>query len=269
MTAPLTTAFGPCAPWPARWTCDVSCESPTVTAQAVQVATEVVWALSGRQFGLCTVTLRPCRRECQDFPWPLTSEPWSWAGQQWLSPALIGGQWFNQVCGRCVQGCSCSSLSEVVLPAPVHRIVEVKVDGVPLVTGSYRLDDNRTAVRTDGTEWPRCQDLEAPDTATDTWSITAEYGTAVPEGGAWAVGELACQLLRAARGEDCRLPAGVTQLVRQGVTIDFPDVVELFDKGVTGLYLVDLFVRTWNPGKLKRRSGVYSVDRALHRRVAT
>lgn len=274
MTAPLTTTFGPCEPWPVRWPCDISTESPIVTAQAVQFATEVAWAMSGRQFGLCEVTLRPCRRDCDPGYWNPYFTQFGAAGVgasgSFVQPALIGGQWFNLTCGGCAVGhCSCTSISEVKLPAPVHRIIEVKVDGAPLVSGAYRLDDNRLLVRTDGSDWPRCNDLNEDDTEVGTWSVTAEFGQPVPEGGAWAVGELACELISAINGNDCRLPKHVTQLARQGVTITFPSLTELFTNRQTGLYLFDLFIATWNPHKLSRRSGVYSVDGALSRRAGS
>jgi hypothetical protein len=261
------TLGGPCEPWPVTWVCDVSCESPTVTAQAVELATEVVWSLSGRQFGLCEVTLRPCRRDCSDVPWPSGGYT-EWAGTSWISPSLIGGLWFNVVCGRCTSGCSCTSISEIVLPAPVHSIVQVKIDGVIVSGGEYRLDDNRLLVLLDA-EWPTCNDLNLPDTEPNTWSVTARYGLEVPVGGSWAVGELACELIRARNGEDCRLPRNVTQLVRQGATIQFPSFVDLVREGLTGLYLVDQFVATWNPHGLRRRSGVYRVDGSPHRRAGS
>jgi hypothetical protein len=252
------------------WPCDVSCESPTTTGSAARFATEVVWGLSGRQFGLCTVKLRPCRRECDDFfsGFPQFGDAFPGDGQ-FVTPALIGGQWFNLTCGGCTGGCSCTELSEVVLPAPVYRIVEVRVDGAPLVTGAYHVDDNRLLIRTDGLQWPTCNNLNLPDTEVGTWSVTAEFGIPVPEGGAWAVGELACEFMRALRGDDCRLPQGVTQLVRQNVTISFPQITELLKDRVTGMYLVDMFLATWNPNKLTARSAVYSVDGALARRSNT
>jgi hypothetical protein len=124
-------------------------------------------------------------------------------------------------------------------------------------------------VRVDGESWPRCNDLTKADTEVGTWSVTFTVGQPVPEGGKWAVGELACQLLRAARGEDCRLPRTVSRLVRQGVTIEFPDMVELFKNGLTGLYLVDLFIKSVNPAGLTHRSKTYSVDGVLARRAGT
>ncbi|WP_319052698.1 hypothetical protein [Streptomyces europaeiscabiei] len=232
------------------------------------MATETLWGLTGQRFGLCEVTLRPCRRDCgsssffDDFGPP-------WAGGSYPQPALIGGQWFNLTCGSCHGGCSCSSVSEVLLPAPVLRIVEVKIDGTPLVTGAYRVDNNRLLVRTDGGDWPRCNDLSSADTEADTWSVTAVYGEELPDGAALAMGQLACEIAKAADGGDCKLPAGLQQLVRQGVTISYPDVGELFRQGRTGLYLVDMFVTTWNPNRLRTRSRVYSVDRPSVRRTDT
>jgi hypothetical protein len=237
---------------------------------AVDFATAVLWSLTGQRFGVCAVTLRPCRRDCfdgrffDDF-----GPPWS-GGQSYPQPALVGGQWFNLTCGSCHGGCSCNAVSEVLLPAPVHRIVEVQVDGTPMATGSYRVDNNRLLIRTDGGTWPRCNDLALDDTEEGTWSVTVEVGEPPPEGAALAMGQLACSVLQAiGNGGECPLPPGVQQLIRQGVTIQYPDIGELFRDGRTGLYLVDAFIATWNPGRLRNRSRVYRVDQPTVRRAGT
>lgn len=265
MTTPLDPtipgAHGICDDWPVEYPCDTSSIPASGLEMATQLATEIVWALSGRQFGTCIVTLRPCRRECVD-PWPINWEPFVW-------PALIGGKWFNIICGQCGDTCSCTQLHEVDLPGYVHEVLEVKVDGTPLVTGAYRVDNNRFLVRTDGNPWPFCNDLNEDDTEVDTWSVTAKFGKPVPYGGAWAVGELACELTKAFGGEDCRIPRNITQLVRQGVTIQYPDITEAFKSGMTGLYLVDLFLATFNPAGLKNRSRTYNVDEVMARRTNT
>ncbi|MDK1473608.1 hypothetical protein QNO07_09270 [Streptomyces sp. 549] len=267
MAADLT---GPCADWPVHWTCDLETLNPAVTGIAVSSATEVLWALTGMRFGTCEVTLRPCARDCfdgrffDDF-----GPPWT-GGRSYPQPALIGGLWFNLTCGGCTSGCSCTDVSEVRLPAPVNRIVEVLIDGTPMATGSYRLDNNRLLVRTDGGQWPRCNDLSLDDTEPGTWSVTAVYGEELPEGAALAMGQLACAIVEAAgNGGECPLPAGVQQLARQGVTIQYPDVGELFRDGRTGLYLVDMFIAAWNPGRLRNRSRVYRVDQPTVRRAGT
>jgi hypothetical protein len=258
---------GACEPWPILWPCDVSCESPTATGHAAEMATDIIWALSGRQFGLCEITLRPCRRECVDEDL-FDRELLPWQGEH-IQPALISGQWYNLTCGGCPGSCSCTSISEARLPGIVHSVTEVKVDGVALPSSAYRVDNDRLLVRTDGDQWPHCNDLSVDDTEPGTWSVTAVYGRAVPVGGQWAVGELACELLKAFKGEDCRLPRNVTQLARQGVTISYPDMNDLFSRGRTGLYLADIWISTVNPNRLTNRSRTYSVDRPQPRRTGT
>lgn len=262
----MSTDFGPCADWPVRWICDVSTESPTATGAAVTAATYVLWALSGRQYGTCTTTLRPCRQECYDEAW------WNVYGTPWTSYWDYAGSnypWFTLGCGACRGTCSCSQISEVLLPSPVQSITTVKLDGVAAPTGSYRLDNNRLLVRTDGQQWPRCNDLTKDDTQPGTWSVTAVYGQPVPKMGEIAMGELACEILKAMAGEECRLPPGVTQLTRQGVSISVPDIGAIFQDGRTGLYLVDMFLISANPKKIMQRGRIYSPDRMPHRRAGT
>lgn len=260
------TDFGPCAPWDVRWTCDVSTESPTATGIAASAATYVLWSLSGRQFGTCTTTLRPCRKECYDQAW------WNSYSMPWTSYwdyADSNYPWFVLGCGGCRGTCSCSAVSEVVLPSPVSSIVQVKLDGAVAPTGSYRVDNNRLLVRTDGLAWPSCNNLNKDDTQVGTWSVTAVYGQPVPPLGQLAMGELGCELLKAMRGEECRLPPGVTQLTRQGVTVSIPDFGDLFRDGRTGLYLTDMFLASSNPHRLQQRSRIYSPDKVIQRRAGT
>lgn len=263
----MTAEFGPCAPWDTYWTCDITTASPALTGYAVSMATRALWALSGRRFGTCTVTLRPCRTDCYD--------TWPWGWNEWDGRGLGSfvssdyRYWFPLGCGSCSSGCSCSSVSEALLPNPVNSIVQVKVDGTPLVTGAYRVDNNRILVRTDGLSWPYCNDLSKADTQVGTWSVTAAYGEDVPASARMAMGELACEIIKAGQGQDCRLPPGVTSLVRQGVSIQYPDVGQLLKEGRTGLYLTDLFLSAENPDGLKQRARVYRVDRPTVRRTNT
>lgn len=249
----------PCEPWGLTWTCDSGCLSPEVTGQSVQAATEILWALTGRQFGLCTVTIRPCRRTCNDWTWNLPT------GQTYPMPALIGGQWFNLTCGQCGDTCACTELSEVVLPGVVDSITQVKLDGAVLSSSAYRVDNGRLLLRTDGGRWPYCQELNYPDTAPGTWSVTARYGRPVPPMGALAVGELACEITKALNNEECRLPREVTRLHRQGVTINYNDITALMSKGLTGLYLVDQFIQAYNPRRLTSPPKVYNLDKPTTR----
>lgn len=263
--------FGPCGPWPVRWSCDISAESPTLTGMAVNSATSILWALSGRRYGLCTVTVRPCRQDCFNGlgPWSAWAGPWEGPWTDTVSSYPFSMWWLPTLCGSCSGSCSCTVLSEVLLPAPVSSVVSVMMDGTPMATGSYRLDDNRKLVRLDGAQWPYCNDLLKDDTHIGTWSVTAQYGEDVPDLGRLAVGELACEIIKAASGADCRIPIGVKELVRQGVTLQIPDFADYLKSGMTGLYLTDMFLSSVNPHRLQRRSKTYSVDRPAFRRAGS
>lgn len=250
---------GLCAPWDPIWctACDLPTGSEAVTGAAVQAASEVLWERTRYRFGVCPVTIRPCRRDCNGGVWPFSDQWWEFGGNSsWPRPVLYQGVWSNVTCGACVGGCSCTSLEEAVLPAPVASVSAVKVDGVTLPSTAYRVDDARTLVRVDGGRWPTCQNFAAPDTAVGTWSVAVNVGEDVPTLGRQAVGELACEITRACMGVDCRLPANLASLSRQGVEISFPASQDLENR----LYFVGMFVNTYNPHKYRGRSRVYDVD---------
>lgn len=248
-----------CTTWTPVYTCDLTGVSPVVTGQALSAAVEVLDALTGRQFGGCQTTIRPCRRNCLGTNWPNVLGWWEWGS--WPRPLFYNGVWYNITCGTCVGGCACTFLSEVRLPAVVQSIDEVKVDGVVLDPSLYRLDDFRTLVRLGGSTWPICNELNYADTEVGTWSITATYGLQVPTLGQLAVGELMCELVNLLTGNaKCSLPTPVQTLVRQGITMNFLDPNTVFDHGRVGLYLSDLFIQTYNPRSLPAAAQVFDVD---------
>jgi hypothetical protein len=257
---------GPCSPWTLSLAClddegDLSdaCVdgTPVPTAAldaAILSASQVVWALTGRQYSTCDVTVRPCRRSCANFP--SIGDGIDWQGP-W--PVLVGGAWFNLAC-QCGSTCSCGDLCEVMLPYPVCEVSEVLVDGVTLEPTAYRVDDFRRLVRTDGECWPYCQAMSLPDTEEGTWSVSLTYGREPPQIALDAAAELACELIKARIGQACRLPQRMTSLTRQGVSMSFIDPMSFFKEGRTGIYLLDLAIRTLNPNLLMRPPGVYSPD---------
>ncbi|MCW6003864.1 Hint domain-containing protein [Micromonospora sp. CPCC 205371] len=147
--------LGVCEPWPVIWCPNLPTGSEAVTGAALQAATEALWAATAQRFGLCTETIRPCRRSCGAF-WPFADSWWEWTGGMWPRPLLYDGAWYNITCGSCAGGCQCGMLEEALLPGPVYDILEVKVDGTPLPMSAYRLDMGRLLVRTDGGRWPTC-----------------------------------------------------------------------------------------------------------------
>ncbi len=111
--------------------------------------------------------------------------------------------------------------------------------------------------------WPRCQNLDLPDTEVGTFSVTYEYGVEPPLIGLEAAKQLACQIYLGCTGSDqCQLPTGATRVTRQGVTIERQFFSRDPKTGAwrTGLPLVDLFLNTVNPGGLRRRPAVWTPD---------
>lgn len=268
----MVYSTGPCEPWPLICEAFPEDASQEIIDQAAEIATEVLWMGSKQQFGTCEVALRPCRKDCfPAWPWVPSSGWFDVSGMSWPfpAPALVGGTWFNIACGGCESGCSCSSLSEVKLPYPVSSIVEVKVDGAVLPPSAYRVDNWSLLVRLDGEQWPSCNDLNLDDTQPDTWSVTARYGTEVPELGKLAAGELASEIVkRCVGGNGCKLPSStVRQVQRQGVTKVFFDSAA-FEKGRTGLYWSDMFLNRFNPMNTGIAT-IFDIDGQQHRRVNT
>jgi hypothetical protein len=248
----MTVDTGPCEAWPVVWCCPTGSYAASGVASAVMAATEALWALSGRRYGECEVTARPCSTI-----WLETWYP-DW-GTGWR-PFFDGAEWFN-VCGH-GSSCSCTTVEEVILaPAPVSEVTEVMLDGSVLDPSAYRLDDHRRLVRTDGGRWPACQAMDLPPTEANTWQITWTWGETVPELGKRAVGELACELLKLCNDEPCELPSGVTTIVRQGVTLELLQPTDFLENGRMGLRQCDLFLGTSNPGSLQSPPQVYSIDR--------
>lgn len=264
---------GPCDPWPVNLCCDLAGVDQATVGRMVMAATEVYWGLSGRQFGLCTVpAIRPCRRQCveQVNGWSAWTggNPFAagWAPGGWQAR----GWWFPIGCGGCVGDCSCTTLQEIALPSPVAEIVQVKLDGAVMATGSYRVDNWNTLVRTDGGVWPACQDMSLPDTAEGTMSVTVRVGKKVPVLGELAVGELACIFIAGCQPNSvCAVPGHLIAQTRAGVSQAFTDVSQLVEQGLVGGEMGDLFLRTFNPSRLQSRSSVHSPDYRPDRRAGT
>lgn len=266
------TGASPCAPWPSTFCCTLTGISPAITGMALQAASDILYNLTTQRFGLCTFTFRPCRDDCSQLGgWPFDSfNWWQWApGGGGPRPTLFNGMWFNVTCGSCSGTCSCGPIEQALLPGPVHSITEVKVNGIVLDPTAYRVDDFRKLVRVDGGRWPACQNMSAPDTANNTWSVTAVLGEEVPTIGQLAVGELACEIAKSCAGQACALPANATTVSRQGVTIEFDTFTDLLERGLLGLRWCDIFISTYNPHQLKARPQVYDVDREINRRTGT
>jgi len=260
--APVT----PCEPWPAVLCCDVDGIDPAVVDAAVAGASHALWARTGRRYGVCPATVRPCLRRCASGlgGW------WEFGASGYPTPAYYNGQWYNITCG-CGSDCSCTEVCEIDLPGGrVVAITSVTLNGVVLTDGvDYRVDNWSRLVRLGGGCWPLCQDMTAGDNDPGAFAVSWTYGVEVPPLGQQAVGELACELIKACTGDKrCRLPQRVQSMSREGITFTVIDSLDFLDGGLTGLPVVDLFIRTDNPHGLSNASAVWSPDRTGIGRVA-
>lgn len=260
-----TPAYGPCA----DWCSSADLCSPVddysfpagVIADSIEIASNLLFVLSGRQFpGTCSTTVRPCSRRCTE------SYPNYGLGMVTSCDCQSAG-----VCG-------CSELEQIELgTTPIISVTEVVVDGAVVSSSLYRVDDWRWLVRlpnADGTNrgWPGCQRLDLDSTEDETFEVTFTYGRPVPPEGVRAAavlaGEIAASCVPEALGA-CTLSSRVTSITRQGVTVAL-DSLDSIAQDLTGLPMVDLFLKAHNPGRLRRRGRVFSPDIGPHvRRIGT
>lgn len=240
-----------------QWPTDRSClpplpelgDTPTPAEQAAydlallqrndaeDIAVHVLWALSGRQFGACETTVRPCPAYAQGF------------GYGPFVLALDAGHWLNWPCG-CVGSCTVSGPRVIHLPGPVVDVVAVTVAGAVLAPSEYQLEGN-ALYRKSGAAWPS-QDLSRPLDEPGTWSVTYRRGHPVPPGVDKLAGQLAREFIAACDDEDtCRLPRTVMATTRRGVSHQF-DPTKILAAGKTGLTEVDLWLSAVNPHQLQQ-----------------
>lgn len=245
---------------PCLWTIDTTCVadwdtySVAVQNAATAYATTVLWAATGRQFGLCEISVRPCGRYAPNCP-SLWGYWWDVGSSTWFPYIDDFGIWRNCSCG--MDRCGCRPKCEVWLPGPVDSVLEVIQDGVVVPPASYRVDNGRWLVRTDGDCWPDYADLDV-DSGTGFFEVTYLRGTPVPLALQVAAGTLAGEWAKGCSGGTCRLPSRVTTIARAGVTVSMVDVDSLLDRGLTGLTEVDQIITAYNPWGLKKRPRVWS-----------
>ena len=185
------------------------------------VASEILFMLSGRQFGVREKLVRP------------TSSVDGW-------------------CGR--------SERELVLPGPIREIIELRLNGQVLTEAQYMVVDRRRVLRVPNGLWPFGQNLAKPTTENGTFSVHFKWGKDVPEGGKAAAKLFAQQLALYMAGKKCSLSDKLSTVTRQGTTRTYLDPSEFTRLSRTGLYLVDSWLSAVNPSGARRRPRVLSPD---------
>lgn len=269
-TSELATVAAISSSQPCAWNITVTDDccpdwSTLPTAQqerALRLATQVMWAATGRRYGVCSTVVRPCGtdRKCG-------SCGGLYFHGGWMRPYILDGVWRNCGCGC---PCDCKPHCQIKLPGPVDNVSEVLIDGVILSDSSWRVDDFQWLVRTDGECWPQCQDYDVDVPAAGTLQVTYGRGEPVPLAVLDAAAILACEFAKACAGNDgCRLPGRLQTLTRQGVTVSMVDIDRMLVNSLTGLPEVDMIIMSDNPYGHKKRPFFSSYDTDPRVRVVT
>ena len=212
-------------------------------AAAEDLAVQVLWSLSGRQFGVCETLARPCPTPTRyAFPYRtvysgLPSDP--------FIPLYVNGAWRNYSCG-CAGRCILGGPRAVHLPGPAQEIVEVAIGDEILTEDQYTLQGN--ILYRIGDIWPS-QNLGLPLYEDGTWAVTYLRGLPVPAGVDKFTGLLAKEFLAACSGDSCRLPRNVVSTSSRGVSRQF-DPSRIYAMGKTGLSEIDLWLSAINPAHI-------------------
>lgn len=229
--------------------------SPEVRDRAGAAASAIVWAATGRRYGLCELTVLPCSPPAQ----PLGYQSFPVALDNYDAWSLGGG---SGLCGA-GGGCSCRAACEVALDGPVFDVTDVAVDGESVAPGAYEVHNGYLLVRTDGNCWPSCQTygVEVPG-----FAVTYRRGEEIPDPIMMAAEMLACEYAKACQGRPCGLPARLTRLSRQGVDVEVEagrlSSIQTGGRARirTGIRVVDDLLEADNPYGLAERPVVTSPD---------
>jgi len=259
---------------PCNWSINTLCvegwdELPTeLQDTATEYATLVLWAATGRRYGLCEMTVRPCGRVCTNCPQGYSYDLY---GGTWV-PYIWNGTWRNCWCGDGGPGgcCTCDPACQVYLPGPVDSIISVRVGGETLAASgaAYFVLDQQFLVRIDSSEcWPDCSDQSLAPNDPNAFEVVYLRGTAVPGILQTAAGTLAGEYVKACQGQPCRLPGRVSNVARSGISVSMVDVDTLLASGLTGILEVDQVIVALNPYRLKGRTRFYSPELEVGRQV--
>jgi hypothetical protein len=226
--------------------------------EACKSASHILWSLSGRKYsGITTVTERYV---CQYRSFRLG------ASSRTYNPVLLDGDVYN------IPSEEFDDYAELVSDGlspesrirlrgrPVQKIHAVRRrDGVIINPSEYYLVDHSTIQAAAGVPWTPCNT-----------EITYSYGTYPPTLGKMAARMLAMEFAKLWSGaDDCALPERVTSISRQGVTYTVLDSQDFIDDLRTGLYSIDLFLKSTNPDRARAKARVFTPDVPRARRYTT
>lgn len=206
-----------------------------IALAACEFASQTLWALSGRKFHTRTVT----EQYVVDRAWigPYTQSPVR-------GTAVYDKDWGVYI----VDPYDWNSSRIRLNGSPVREVKELR----SLADGSL-ITDYSIATRST---------LSIRESVSRGIEITYRYGQEPPVAGRMAAKVMALQFfyLWSGREELCDLPSRVTQVSRENVSWTILDSQDFLDELKTGIYAVDMFLRSVNPDKARVKAKVFSVD---------
>ena len=140
---------------------------------------------------------------------------------------------------------------------PVHEVHSVSYGNAVLDPTEYILFNKRFLKLSNGAIW---------NYACDQRGITVDYsyGMMPPSAGRLAASTLANELLillgENSNSAQCRIPERVTSVSREGISFDMVNPMEFKDEEKTGIWEIDLFIRTSNPSRAKKQPRLLSAS---------
>jgi hypothetical protein len=219
--------LGPCTPYVTAADVTFCDPQPGNPDAYVLLASQIMYRLTGMVFpGVCTSTVRPCRQcDC-------------WSG------------W-----------CNCGCEPDTIWLPNLIGITQIKIDGLVLDPSEYRIIDRDKVIRTNGASWPSSQSLYADPALPDTFAITFTHGSDIPEVVKRATIELAEELWNSdAAADNCKLPAGVTSVNRQGLSFSLDQQVDQVRQAGPTMESVMAAMAAYNPTNQRVPADVLGFD---------
>lgn len=227
---------------------DGATEDERATATAWAVA--ILWALSGRIYGVVDDLVRPHHRPPRrgnTYDGTLTGRGTVYAAHGLV---LTGIATVTRTgCSCDVDDCRHQTAADLALPGPIVEVTRIAIDGVEVPADTYAIRNHRWVRRRDGKAWPTRQDLNALDDEVGAFVVAYKRGIVPPEAGQLAAGIMAVEWLKDRDGRECRLPRGVTSANRNGLQVDL-DPRAYFTEGMTGIEDVDQWLLSVNPNRI-------------------
>ncbi len=204
---------------------DLDQTDPEAALDAAKTASYILWTLSGRKFsGPKIVTERYSTINTRTL----------------VRPELVQGRVIN----------AASDKARLRLRGlPVQEVKSVRdCTGTEINRDEYMLAEHSTLI------FPSSY---LPETV----EVTYMYGSVPPVAGRRAARILAEQLILGWRGDDdCALPERVTSISREGISMSVLDSQDFLQDLRTGIYMVDLFLKSANSSKARMPARVFSPD---------